>query len=160
MHMTNLINKKLSLNILSHDFNELASELESKLELLTKHILFDQNKNTLKVNLKLISSKEMMKLNEEFREKRIDTNVLSFPADGEIQKISGELGDIAISIPYVQSESKSLNRDLDDHMMHLLAHGILHLLGFDHKEDQDANIMEAQEIKYLEFFKIANPYIL
>jgi probable rRNA maturation factor len=160
MHMTNLINKKLSLNILSHDFNELASELESKLELLTKHILFDQNKNTLKVNLKLISSKEMMKLNEEFREKRIDTNVLSFPADGEIQKISGELGDIAISIPYVQSESKNLNRDLDDHMMHLLAHGILHLLGFDHKEDQDANIMEAQEIKYLEFFKIANPYIL
>jgi len=160
MHMTNLINKKLSLNILSHDFNELASELESKLELLTKHILFDQNKNTLKVNLKLISSKEMMKLNEEFREKRIDTNVLSFPADGEIQKISGELGDIAISIPYVQSESKNLNRDLDDHMMHLLAHGILHLLGFDHKEDQAANIMEAQEIKYLEFFKIANPYIL
>ena len=160
MHMTNLINKKLSLNILSHDFNELASELESKLELLTKHILFDQNKNTLKVNLKLISSKEMMKLNKEFREKRIDTNVLSFPADGEIQKISGELGDIAISIPYVQSESKNLNRDLDDHMMHLLAHGILHLLGFDHKEDQDANIMEAQEIKYLEFFKIANPYIL
>ncbi|MDA9936561.1 rRNA maturation RNase YbeY [Gammaproteobacteria bacterium] len=158
--MTNLINKKLSLNILSHDFNELASELESKLELLTKHILFDQNKNTLKVNLKLISSKEMMRLNEEFREKRIDTNVLSFPADGEIQKISGELGDIAISIPYVQSESKNLNRDLDDHMMHLLAHGILHLLGFDHKEDQDANIMEAQEIKYLEFFKIANPYIL
>ena len=160
MHMTNLINKKLSLNILSHDFNELASELESKLELLTKHILFDQNKNTLKVNLKLISSKEMMKLNEEFREKRIDTNVLSFPADGEIQKISGELGDIAISIPYVQSESKNLNRDLDDHMMHLLAHGILHLLGFDHKEDQDANMMEAQEIKYLKFFKIANPYIL
>jgi len=158
--MTNLINKKLSLNILSHDFNELASKLESKLELLTKHILFDQNKNTLKVNLKLISSKEMMKLNEEFREKRIDTNVLSFPADGEIQKISGELGDIAISIPYVQSESKNLNRDLDDHMMHLLAHGILHLLGFDHKEDQDANIMEAQEIKYLKFFKIANPYIL
>ena len=158
--MTNLTNKKLSLNILSHDFNELASKLESKLELLTKHILFDQNKNTLKVNLKLISSKEMMKLNEEFREKRIDTNVLSFPADGEIQKISGELGDIAISIPYVQSESKNLNRDLDDHMMHLLAHGILHLLGFDHKEDQDANIMEAQEIKYLEFFKIANPYIL
>ena len=160
MHMTNLINKKLSLNILSHDFNELASELESKLELLTKHILFDQSKNTLKVNLKLISSKEMMKLNEEFREKRIDTNVLSFPADGEIQKISGELGDIAISMPYIQNESKNLNRDLDDHMMHLLAHGILHLLGFDHTEEKDANIMEAKEIKYLEFFNIANPYLI
>ena len=158
--MTNLINKKLNINILSHEFKDLSSELEAKLELLAKHILFDQNKNQLSINLKLISSNEMMKLNEEFREKRTDTNVLSFPADGEIQKISGELGDIAISIPYVQSESKNLNRDLDDHMMHLLAHGILHLLGFDHKEDQDANIMEAQEIKYLEFFKIANPYLL
>jgi probable rRNA maturation factor len=158
--MTNLINKKLSINILNHEFKDLSSELEAKLELLAKHILFDQNKNQLTINLKLISSNEMMKLNEEFREKRTDTNVLSFPADGEIQKISGELGDIAISIPYVQSESKNLNRDLDDHMMHLLAHGILHLLGFDHKEDQDANIMEAQEIKYLEFFKIANPYLL
>ena len=160
MHMTNLINKKLNINILSHEFKDLSSELEAKLELLAKHILFDQNKNQLTINLKLISSNEMMKLNEEFREKITDTNVLSFPADGEIQKISGELGDIAISIPYVQSESKNLNRDLDDHMMHLLAHGILHLLGFDHKEDQDANIMEAQEIKYLEFFKIANPYLL
>ena len=160
MHMTNLINKKLSLNISSHEFKELSSELETKLELLAKHVLFDQNKDELKVNLKLVSSKEMMKLNEEFREKISDTNVLSFPADLEIQKISGELGDIAISIPYVQTESKNLNRDLDDHMMHLLAHGILHLLGFDHQEDQDANIMEAQEIKYLEFFKIANPYLL
>jgi probable rRNA maturation factor len=158
--MTNLINKKLSLNISSHEFKELSSQLETKLELLAKHVLFDQNKDELKVNLKLVSSKEMMKLNEEFREKISDTNVLSFPADREIQKISGELGDIAISIPYVQTESKNLNRDLDDHMMHLLAHGILHLLGFDHQEDQDANIMEAQEIKYLEFFKIANPYLL
>ena len=160
MHMTNLINKKLSLNISSHEFKELSSELESKLGLLAKHILFDHNKNELKVNLKLVSSKEMMKLNEEFREKISDTNVLSFPVAEEIQKISGELGDIAISIPYVQTELKSLNRDLDDHMMHLLAHGILHLLGFDHQEDQDADIMEAQEIKYLEFFKIANPYLL
>ena len=160
MHMTNLINKKLSLNISSHEFKELSSELESKLGLLAKHILFDHNKNELKVNLKLVSSKEMMKLNEEFREKISDTNVLSFPVAEEIQKISGELGDIAISIPYVKTESKNLNRDLDDHMMHLLAHGILHLLGFDHQEDQDANIMEAQEIKYLEFFTIANPYLL
>ena len=160
MHMINLINKKLSLNISSHEFKELSSELETKLELLAKHVLFDHDKKELKVNLKLVSSKEMMKLNEEFREKISDTNVLSFPVAEEIQKISGELGDIAISIPYVQTELKSLNRDLDDHMMHLLAHGILHLLGFDHQEDQDANIMEAQEIKYLEFFKIANPYLL
>jgi len=45
-------------------------------------------------------------------------------------------------------------------MMHLLAHGILHLLGFDHEQENDANIMEAKEINYLEFFKIANPYLI
>ena len=160
MHMTILINKKLSLNILNHNFTEISSELESRLELLAEHILFDQNENKLKVNLKLISSKEMIKLSGDFRAKNLDTNVLSFPAEKDIQKISGELGDIAISMPYIQNESKNLNRDLDDHMMHLLAHGILHLLGFDHQKDQDANIMEAQEIKYLEFFKIANPYLI
>ena len=160
MHMTILINKKLSLNILNHNFTEISSELELRLELLAEHILFDQNENKLKVNLKLISSKEMIKLSGDFRAKNLDTNVLSFPADKDIQKISGELGDIAISIPYIQNELQNLNRGLDDHMMHLLAHGILHLLGFDHHKDQDANIMEAQEIKYLEFFKIANPYLI
>ena len=160
MHTTNLIAKKLSLNILSHDFKELSNELEAKLNLLTEHILLDQNLGELTVNLKFVSSKEMIKLNGDFRSKELDTNVLSFPVGEDIQKISGELGDIAMSLPYIQSELKNLNRDLEDHMMHLLAHGILHLLGFDHTEDQDANIMEAQEIKYLKFFKIANPYLI
>ena len=160
MHMTALINKKLSLNILNHNYKEISSELESRLELLAEHILFDQNENELKVNLKFISSNEMIKLNGDFRAKDLDTNVLSFPAEKEFQKVSGELGDIAISIHFIQNESKNLNRGLDDHMMHLLAHGILHLLGFDHQKNQDANIMEAQEIKYLEFFKIANPYLI
>ena len=160
MRTINLINKKLSLNILTHDFRELSSELVSKLNLLTEHILIDQNQDQLTVNLKLISSKEMIKLNRDFRSKALDTNVLSFPSGKDIQKISGELGDIAMSLPFIQSESQNLNRDLEDHMMHLLAHGILHLLGFDHTEDQDANIMEAQEIKYLKFFKIANPYLI
>ena len=160
MRTINLINKKLSLNILTHDFREISSELVSKLDLLTEHILIDQNQDQLTVNLKLISSKEMIKLNRDFRSKALDTNVLSFPSGKDIQKISGELGDIAMSLPFIQSESQNLNRDLEDHMMHLLAHGILHLLGFDHTEDQDANIMEAQEIKYLKFFKIANPYLI
>ena len=160
MHMTILINKKLSLNILNYNGKEISSELESRLKLLAEHILCDQNQHKLKINLKLVSSNEMIKLNRDFRAKDLDTNVLSFPAEKDIQKISGELGDIAISMPYIQNESQNLNRGLDDHMMHLLAHGILHLLGFDHQKNQDANIMEAQEIKYLEFFEIANPYLI
>ena len=124
------------------------------------HILADQKKDGLTVNLKFLSSKEMKKLNKDFRDKNLDTNVLSFPASDAAKKISGELGDIAMSIPYIKTESQNLNRDQEDHMMHLLAHGILHLLNFDHKENFDANIMEAQEIKYLENFKIDNPYLI
>ena len=126
---------------------------------MADHILADQKKDGLTVNLKFLSSKEMKKLNKDFRDKNLDTNVLSFPASDAAKKISGELGDIAMSIPYIKTESQNLNRDQEDHMMHLLAHGILHLLNFDHKENFDANIMEAQEIKYLENFKIDNPYL-
>jgi len=150
----------LRLNISNHEFNEFSSDFESKLNLMAEHVLSDQKKDNLDINLKFVSSSEMIKLNRDFRNKNLDTNVLSFPASKEIQEISGELGDIAMSIPYIKTESQNLNRDLGDHMMHLLAHGILHLLGFDHNKDKEADTMEAQEIKYLENFKIANPYKL
>ena len=150
----------MRLNILSNNIYDLPKKLERNLDLMADHILVDQKKDGLTVNLKFVSSKEMKKLNKDFRDKNVDTNVLSFPASDDVQKISGELGDIAMSIPYIKTESQNLNRDEEDHMMHLLAHGILHLLNFDHKENFDANIMEAQEIKYLESFKIDNPYLI
>ena len=127
---------------------------------MAEHVLCDLKENYLNINLKFISTFEMKKLNKDFRNKNQDTNVLSFPASKEIQEISGELGDIAMSIPYIKTESQNLNRDLEDHMMHLLAHGILHLLGFDHDNETDADIIESQEIKYLKNFNIANPYKL
>ncbi len=150
----------MRLNIFNHKFNDFSADLEEKLNLMAEHVLSDQRKHNFNINLKFVSSSEMTKLNQNFRNKNLDTNVLSFPASKEIQEISGELGDIAMSIPYIKTESENLNRDLEDHMMHLLAHGILHLLGFDHNQDKEANTMEAQEIKYLENFKIANPYKL
>ena len=100
----------MSLNIIAHEFEELSGDLESKLHLLTEHILLDQNQVEMQVNLKLISSKEMIKLNGNFRDKELDTNVLSFPVGEDIQSIAGELGDIAMSFAYIQSESQSLNR--------------------------------------------------
>ena len=150
----------MRLNIPNHEFNDFSADLEKKLNLMAEHVLSDHKEDILNINLKFVSSFEMKKLNKDFRNKSSDTNVLSFPASKQIQEISGELGDIAMSIPYIKTESQNLNRDVEDHMMHLLAHGILHLLGFDHNHDKDANIMESQEIKYLKNFKIANPYTL
>ena len=148
----------MRLNISNHEFNEFSADLEKKLNLMAEHVLSDQREDNLNINLKFVSSSEMKKLNKEFRKKSNDTNVLSFAASKEIQEISGELGDIAMSNPYIKIESQNLNRDVEHHMMHLLAHGILHLLGFDHKKDKNAGMMEAQETKYLNSFKIANPY--
>ena len=148
----------MSLNVIQDLPDQCSQALLEELSLLTNKILGDYQKNDLEVNLKFVSSEEMIILNETFREKSADTNVLAFPSDPEVMKLTNELGDIAISFPFMQSEAKALNRDLDDHMMHLLAHGVLHLLGFDHIKQKDANLMESYEISYLKKFNIANPY--
>ncbi|MDB0058646.1 rRNA maturation RNase YbeY [Gammaproteobacteria bacterium] len=148
----------MSLNIIQDHPNQLSKTLIDRLSLLVSHILSDYKKSDLEINLKLVSSDEMMSLNQTFRKKTKNTNVLSFPADPEVMQISKELGDIAICLPFMESEAKTLNRNLDDHMMHLVVHGVLHLFGHDHIDEKDANLMESHEISYLKKFNIANPY--
>ena len=148
----------MSLNVIKEYPDQFSKGLLDELSLLTNQILNDYKKNDFEINLKLISSEEMMILNKTFRQKSADTNVLAFPADPEILNLTKELGDIAICIPFMESEATTLNRDLDDHMMHLVTHGVLHLLGFNHINQKDANLMESHEISYLKKFNIANPY--
>ena len=148
----------MSLNIIKEHPDQFSKGLLDELSLLTNQILNDYKKNDFEINVKLISSEEMMILNKTFRQKSADTNVLAFPADPEILNLTKELGDIAICIPFRESEATTLNRDLDDHMMHLVTHGVLHLLGFNHINQKDANLMEFHEISYLKKFNIANPY--
>jgi probable rRNA maturation factor len=148
----------LSLNIIQEHPDQLPEELIDQLSLLATHILNDYKKNDLEINLKLVSSDEMTALNQTYRNKTKDTNVLSFPTDPEVIYLSKELGDIAICVPFMESEAKTLNRSKDNHMMHLVTHGVLHLLGLDHANEKDANLMESHEISYLKKFNIANPY--
>ena len=148
----------MSLNIIQEHPDQLPEELIDQLSLLATHILNDYKKNDLEINLKLVSSDEMMALNQTFRNKTQDTNVLSFPTDPEVIYLSKELGDIAICVPFMESEAKTLNRSKDNHMMHLVTHGVLHLLGLDHANEKDANLMESHEISYLKKFNISNPY--
>ncbi|MGY8772577.1 MAG: rRNA maturation RNase YbeY [Gammaproteobacteria bacterium] len=150
----------MSLNIISEPLFRLSKPIAANLCLLANYILNDHQQNDLLVNLKLISSEEMIALNKSFRKKATDTNVLSFPAAPEAVTHAKELGDIALCIPFLESEAKTLNRAKDDHMMHLTTHGVLHLLGFDHINENDANLMESHEISYLKKFNIANPYLL
>ena len=148
----------MSLNIIQEHPDQLPEDLIDQLSLLATHILNDYKKNDLEINLKLVSSDEMMALNQTYRNKTKDTNVLSFPTDPEVIYLSKELGDIAICVPFMESEAKTLNRSKDNHMMHLVTHGVLHLLGLDHANEKDANLMESHEISYLKKFNISNPY--
>jgi len=97
-------------------------------------------------------------LNRDFREKDAATNVLSWPASDTPPMAAGELGDIAIAYETCLQEASEKGISIHDHVTHLLIHGILHLLGYDHISDSEAEEMEALEIKALAKLGISNPY--
>lgn len=110
------------------------------------------------INVRIMNDKEMQELNKKFRGKDASTNVLSFTNEDISKPITGNLGDIAISYEFVKNESEELNVDFDDHMIHMLIHGVYHILGFDHESNTMAEVMENKEINLLEKLNIRNPY--
>jgi probable rRNA maturation factor len=94
-------------------------------------------------------------LNAEFRGKDQPTNVLSFPA---AMGAEDTLGDIALAYETVAREAKEQNKTFLHHAQHLILHGVLHLLGYDHETDAQARIMEALETRLLDTIGIADPY--
>ena len=110
------------------------------------------------INVRIMDDKEMRELNKKFRGKDASTNVLSFTNEDISKPITGNLGDIAISHEFVKNESEELDVDFDDHMIHMLIHGVYHILGFDHESNTLAEVMENKEIKLLEELNIRNPY--
>lgn len=108
----------------------------------------------------LCDDAEMRQLNKEFRQKDKATNVLSFPAPIEFQ-IKGEmahLGDIALGFETCVAEAKEQAKTLKNHLSHLCVHGCLHLLGYDHEKDNDAETMENLERQILKELGIDDPY--
>jgi len=106
-------------------------------------------------------------LNGEFRGQRRPTNVLSWPSDGRAPEsrggdppfpVGGDLGDIAIAYETCTLEAAGRGRPLSDHATHLVVHGLLHLLGYDHADDADAARMEALETEILATLGIRGPY--
>jgi probable rRNA maturation factor len=105
----------------------------------------------------LTNDAEMKALNAEFRRKNAPTNVLSFPAP---DLMKGHLGDIAIGLETCVREAAEQNKSLKDHVTHLSVHATLHLLGYDHMDDQEAVEMEDLERDILKGLAIADPYDL
>jgi probable rRNA maturation factor len=113
------------------------------------------------VSVRVVDATEMQKLNGQYREQDKPTNVLSFPA-GPIEGLPADaelpLGDIVVCAEVVLSEAKEQGKAAAAHWAHMMVHGTLHLLGFDHENDSDAAAMEGLEIQILTGHGIANPY--
>ena len=114
----------------------------------------------LEISLSLVSIEQIQHLNAEYRHKNKPTNVLSFPTDFPEELCIGLLGDIIICAEVVKAEAKAQNKDLFAHWAHMSIHGCLHLLGFDHIEEQEAEAMEALEVRILQDLGIENPYLV
>ncbi len=108
-------------------------------------------------------------LNADFRGKPAATNVLSWPSDERAPEQDGatplipdptdpELGDIAISYDTCAAEARAADRPMADHVTHLVVHGVLHLLGYDHERDADATLMEGIETQILGKLGLPDPY--
>lgn len=110
------------------------------------------------LNLRLVDEPEGRDLNRRWRGRDYATNVLSFPADLPEGAGIQLLGDIVICAPVVAREAAEQGKSVHAHFAHLLIHGILHLRGFDHMSPQQAEVMEAREIRLLADLGIGNPY--
>lgn len=114
------------------------------------------------MTLRVVGENEMIDLNEQFRGKEGATNVLSFPFETPAhlgEELSATLiGDIVICHPIVVAEAKQQNKLLAAHYAHMVTHGVLHLCGYDHQHEADANIMESLECNILADQGINSPY--
>lgn len=112
--------------------------------------------------VKIASDDDVQTLNRDFRDMDKPTNVLSFPSDDEDALDSEEnqfyLGDIILAVGTLIKEAEAEEKPVTHHLAHLAVHGLLHLMGFDHETDADAEVMEALEIKILAEMNIPNPY--
>lgn len=120
------------------------------------------------IALMACSDAQISDLNAQFRDKSAPTNVLSWPSAERASEVEGrtpkaptgdpELGDIAIAYETCVKEARESDKALNDHACHLIVHGTLHLLGYDHERDGDGDLMEATEIAILAKLGVVDPY--
>ena len=112
--------------------------------------------------IRVVDEDEAQRYNSEYRDKDYATNVLSFPAElpeGLPEEVrASQLGDLLICAPVVTREAREQQLPEPNHWAHLVIHGVLHLLGFDHQEPDEATVMESLETEILARLGIGDPY--
>lgn len=110
------------------------------------------------LSIRLVGNDESQQLNRDYRGKDKPTNVLSFPADFPEELNIPLLGDIIICAPVIAAEALEQGKEVDAHWAHMVVHGTLHLLGYDHIDDSEAEEMEALETQILQQLGYPAPY--
>lgn len=110
------------------------------------------------VTVRIVDTEESQALNRDYRGQDKPTNVLSFPFEAPPGIELPLLGDLVVCRQVVEQEARAQQKSLMDHWAHMIIHGCLHLLGFDHIKDDEAQIMEAKEVVLLAQLGINNPY--
>jgi len=108
--------------------------------------------------IRIVDEPESRALNRQFRGIDEPTNVLSFPFEAPPRVRSKHIGDLVVCAPVVEREAAEQGKPLEAHWAHMVVHGVLHLLGYDHQTDADAETMEGLEIAILGRLGFPNPY--
>jgi len=108
--------------------------------------------------IRIVDEAESQALNRQYRGVDRPTNVLSFPFEAPPGIESNHIGDLVICAPVVEREAAEQGKPLEAHWAHMVVHGVLHLLGYDHQTDDDAATMETLEIAILGRLGFPNPY--
>ena len=133
-----------------------------ELELMSQWVsavLAEQNIAQAELTVRVVDEDASQSLNATYRQKEKPTNVLSFAMDTEVPLEVRLLGDLVICAPVVAQEAEQQGKLLADHWAHMLIHGTLHLLGYDHITDKEAEEMEDIERSILRQFGIPDPYL-
>lgn len=129
-----------------------------QIEAWANAVLVAENTGEQEITVRFTDDEESQTLNHEYRGKDKPTNVLSFPFEVPPGIEMNLLGDLVICVPVIMREAEEQDKTPTNHYAHMVVHGILHLLGYDHIDDADADIMEAKEIRILASLNIGNPY--
>lgn len=150
---------KYYIDIQQESFLEEHGLSKARIIALAEAIL-QSHKSAAEITIIFVDLEEIRHLNETYRHKSGPTNVLAFPSElpDSLELDIPFLGDVVVSMDVLLEESKKLCRSVESHALHLIAHGILHLLGYDHQNTSDTNAMQSEEIRYLAELGVSNPY--
>ncbi len=132
-------------------------------EQLIKHwieVTLSPRMQAAEVCIRIVDEAESQQLNAQYRKKDAPTNILSFYYDlpAQVQREKRFLGDLVICAQLLEKEAKAQQKTLEAHWAHIVIHGLLHLMGYDHQKESEALDMETEEISILKKLGYTNPY--